>query len=64
MIKIRYAFNKETGDHFPVTFRGDCERTMHGDESLFDLIEKLKKANYIIIESFEELQRHKKETAK
>jgi hypothetical protein len=46
---IRYAYNPETGDRFPIEFRPDCERTvcMLGDgETLVQVIKRLHAAGY------------------
>jgi len=56
----RYALSRTLDDRFPIQFRPNCERTVFDrftgtDESLVEVIERLNKAGYDLINSREEL---------
>lgn len=57
---LRYALSKTSNDRFPIEFRLDCERTYFDrntgkDETLIEVIERLDKAGYLLLNSREEL---------
>lgn len=59
MITVRYALSRTSDDRFPIEFREDCERTccdrFGNSEGLLELMEKLDRAGYDLINSRDKL---------